>query len=797
MKLKSFSFLKPFAVLLAPLLLTSCSFTNVQSDENTIQFGIIKYKYTDEAYSIVGYSNSFDRKMVIESTYDDGVHGEYPITIIEDNAFKQCSAKEFIFVDDCNLVSIKDNAFTKAKHLDTIAIPEGVVSIGENAFFQSSITSISLPNSLLYLGTDAFKETAISFNVSDDINYLGNDQNPYLALISTNNSEKKSFTIHEKTQFIADYAFISASSLESLQIPKNIKSIGSYAFYFVDTFEQLSFENNSLLTTIGDNAFFHCDKLNNIVLPNSLSSLGTSCFAYCGNMTSFTLSNAIKTIPAFCFTANKLSSFAIPESVTTIDSSAFRECTNLSEIVIPENVITMGSFVFGYSPTIVYCEALTKPDGWQSGWDGGCQVIWGHVNHGIIDGFKYASIKDESGNAKCSIIEYVGQLDAVIIPNFINNIKVTEIANEAFLDKSNITSIALPIYLEKIGVAAFKGCGFACIDLPSSLISIGSSAFSMCLNLTSISIPDAITNISQSCFFGCSNLSDVVFPGALINIEAGAFTDCAIASLSFPKNLTSIGLSAFAKNTLLTDLVIPSSVTKLDSSCFAGCFSLDNLKIEDGVQTINDTCFFGCLSLFSVAIPNTVTYIGPRILDTCISLVELTIPFIGLNRTTVANQESYPLGYIFGITVQNTLVKTTQTFNYDGSSNTIDYYFPGHLSVVVVNDDVIPVGAFQNCTTIQAVDINDASNLYEYSFAACSSLKTIISGNSELVIASTAFQNTVNIEMVFLEYSKAEYISNCFDGIAAVSFYSENASTDSGSDPCWHYDAKGVPTLWL
>ena len=62
-------------------------------------------------------------------------------------------------------------------------------------------------------------------------------------------------------------------------------------------------------------------------------------------------------------------------------------------------------------------------------------------------------------------MEYVGELDTVFIPNFINDIKVTEIASEAFLDKSNIISVTLPSNLEKIGAAAFKGCGFASIDL--------------------------------------------------------------------------------------------------------------------------------------------------------------------------------------------------------------------------------------------------------------------------------------------------------------------------------------------
>ena len=73
-------------------------------------------------------------------------------------------------------------------------------------------------------------------------------------------------------------------------------------------------------------------------------------------------------------------------TVTSIDSSAFSGCDSLTEIVIPEGVTSIGNSAFYSCDSLtIYCEAASKPRGWDSDWDkknyGGNKfpVVWGYT----------------------------------------------------------------------------------------------------------------------------------------------------------------------------------------------------------------------------------------------------------------------------------------------------------------------------------------------------------------------------------------------------------------------------------
>ncbi|MCQ2340783.1 MAG: leucine-rich repeat domain-containing protein, partial [Paludibacteraceae bacterium] len=89
--------------------------------------------------------------------------------------------------------------------------------------------------------------------------------------------------------------------------------------------ETVTYSNTTYrVTTIGREAFYDCDGLTSITIPNSVTTIGGRCFEYCTGLTSVT----------------------IPNSVTTIGERAFHDCSGLTSVTIPNSVTTIGERAF-------------------------------------------------------------------------------------------------------------------------------------------------------------------------------------------------------------------------------------------------------------------------------------------------------------------------------------------------------------------------------------------------------------------------------------------------------------------
>ena len=151
--------------------------------------------------------------------------------------------------------------------------------------------------------------------------------------------------------------------------------------------------------------------------------------------------------------------------------------------------------------------------------------------------------------------------------------EVTSIGESAFYDCSSLTSINIPSSVTSIGHNAFEGCssltaftvdannpnysaegcmlfnkekttlirafgGHKTYNIPSSVTSIGTSAFLGCSSLTSINIPSSVTSIGTSAFLGCSSLTSINIPSSVTKIEYNAFEGCSsLISINIPSSL--------------------------------------------------------------------------------------------------------------------------------------------------------------------------------------------------------------------------------------------------------------------
>lgn len=151
---------------------------------------------------------------------------------------------------------------------ENVAIPDNfdgfpVVSIGQNAFQKKDIVSVTIPDSVTYIGWGAFSSC----------------------------SNLKSVVIGKSVETISVNAFRECMSLEKIVIPDSVKKIKEYAFCGCENLTSVDFGNS--LEGIGDYAFSSCSSLTSVVIPDSVTYIGDYAFSNCGSLTDFTIGKSL------------------------------------------------------------------------------------------------------------------------------------------------------------------------------------------------------------------------------------------------------------------------------------------------------------------------------------------------------------------------------------------------------------------------------------------------------------------------------------------------------------------------
>ncbi len=151
--------------------------------------------------------------------------------------------------------------------------------------------------------------------------------------------------------------YLAESTITDIHIPKHITGIGKYAFSS-SSLENITFEKDNQLTSIGAQAFYNTGNLKNITIPSSVTDIGD-----------------------YAFENSSLESIEFEEDsrLLSIGWSAFVNTTNLKSIVIPSSVTRIGSYAFRSNDLIIYAEAESQPSGWHNNWNPlNRPVVWGY-----------------------------------------------------------------------------------------------------------------------------------------------------------------------------------------------------------------------------------------------------------------------------------------------------------------------------------------------------------------------------------------------------------------------------------
>lgn len=309
------------------------------------------------------------------------------VTVIEGSAFSDCSALTSMTIPS-SVTVMEDSAFSNCSALTSITIPKSVISLNASAFndcqaiasikvdannsafcsqdgilYNKNKTrlikcpagkqgNITIPNIVTEIGDEAFYrcESILSITIPNSVKVIGND-----AFSGCNSLI--SLAIGSNVTRIGDMAFLYCASLENIKIGSGVNSIGQSAFVYCEALNSIdvdvknkvyssldgvlynkakttivqvprkksgTFKIIDGVTSIGEEAFYYCDLLTSVIIPNSVITIGNRAFEYCTSLQRMT----------------------IPSHVTSIGDGAFLHCGALSSVKVTAGTKSIGLCAF-------------------------------------------------------------------------------------------------------------------------------------------------------------------------------------------------------------------------------------------------------------------------------------------------------------------------------------------------------------------------------------------------------------------------------------------------------------------
>ena len=512
-------------------------------------------------------------------------------------------------------------------------------------------------------------------------------------------------------------------NLVGIVLPKNITSIGYYAF--------------------GETG------ISEVVIPDSVIKIGEGAF-YSTKLTQVTIPDNVTEIGDFAFEFSSISKITIPDSVTKIGKYAFNE-TDISEVAIPGGITKIENGVFSGTKL----KEITIPDTVKEiGNDAFCSSSLATV--------RFGSGVEQIGERAFSSCD---SLTKVTVPG---NVKTVGYC--AFYSCKNLEEVVFEEGVQTIGDVAFHSCKkLATVTIPKSITSIGSNAFYNCSGVIRVNyngtkrewaallssgkiggsnkeltngpiyctdgvlysaaaIPNAIKSVPAD-----GNTHTLEFAGPFpVGVDAYSDINDALeansaARICFDMSLTtSMNMNlmrVYGNSSSLVGFVLPEDCTIIGDDAFRDWTYLESVVIGNKVTTIGGA-FYGCSSLKSIVIPDSVTEIGSYAFFRCKGLESVVI---GKGVGTIGKNAFYECDSLTKLTV------------------------PGNVKT-------IGEMAFFSCYNLEEIVLGEGVEyINKDSFNSCENLKTVTIPKSVQHIGESAFRYCTGITSVTYGGTKAEW----------------------------------------
>ena len=253
-------------------------------------------------------------------------------------------------IAEVNITALPTQAFYNSKNVEHLILPNTLITIGEEMFYQSDLRSVVIPTNVTTVGYSAFKRcsslTTVTFEKESQLKTIGGD-------------------------YYYGGAFSDCTALTSIEIPASVETIGNTAFSDCSSLATVTFEKGSRLKTIGNNAYYRCTSLTSIEIPASVETIEKKAFMHCSSLATVTFEKGsqLKTIAGDSYDGafsdcTALTSIEIPASVETIEATAFKRCSQLATVTFEKGsqlkTIGGGYYSSYYHGAFSDCSSLTS-----------------------------------------------------------------------------------------------------------------------------------------------------------------------------------------------------------------------------------------------------------------------------------------------------------------------------------------------------------------------------------------------------------------------------------------------------
>ncbi len=583
--------------------------------------------------------------------------------------------------------TIPANLFAGCTNVTSINLPNTLRYIGSNAFKNTGVTSITIPNSVTSIGSGAFYGCANAFTplvISENVDTIGpdafggcdnltavtwNPQNCAVGYISNDyyydNNGDRIYYWRDATSSPFP------SSVQTFTFGNNVQTIPAYLCYNLNQIASISIPNG--VTKIGTRTFYNCAGLASVTMPNSVKRIEAETFRNCTSLASINLSSNLDYIGSSAFYNTGLMSVMIPESLDTIVYDAFKNNSNLSLVIWNAR----------------NCANVSTSQNWNS----------------QLQEYEYSYYESTSSPFPSSV------------ETFIFGDNVQKVPSGLCSGMNQLTSIALPNTVRTIGNSAFSGCsGLISFTMENGVQTIGNSAFSSCSNLPQIVMPNTVTKIGNNAFNSCRNLTTAIVGNSVDTIGGSAFRNCErLISIELPATVNEIGDGAFVYCSAMNKAIIHST-TQFDSHCWL----ITNPQLD------------------TIVAPASIFDVAEESWPSCTKKIK----YVRVNSGELTEN---------GLAVIRRSASTLETLDVSATSNTTiaDEAFSNMYRLIALGLpqglDRISYKAVAECVRLQSIDIPAGiTEIGDRAFEDCRSLTTITFGGQSGAIADVALQTIGN-----------------------------------------------------